>query len=111
MVQRVEDVYTNLDDRTLTGTDYAIEYSLDTNIGSFSAKLMSVQFDEFLQEASGDSLRLIAASKPGGALDGLPSPAGYGDLLGTFDRRAYPCLLYTSPSPRDRQKSRMPSSA
>ena len=25
--------------------------------------------------------------------------------------RVYICLLYTSPSPRDRQKSRMPSSA
>ena len=25
--------------------------------------------------------------------------------------RRYDCLLYTSPSPRDRQKSRMPSSA
>ena len=25
--------------------------------------------------------------------------------------RTMPCLLYTSPSPRDRQKSRMPSSA
>src|SRR5665213_2572637 len=25
--------------------------------------------------------------------------------------RDHPCLLYTSPSPRDRQKSRMPSSA
>ena len=25
--------------------------------------------------------------------------------------KAYDCLLYTSPSPRDRQKSRMPSSA
>ena len=25
--------------------------------------------------------------------------------------RVYVCLLYTSPSPRDRQKSRMPSSA
>ena len=25
--------------------------------------------------------------------------------------RSYDCLLYTSPSPRDRQKSRMPSSA
>ena len=25
--------------------------------------------------------------------------------------RYYSCLLYTSPSPRDRQKSRMPSSA
>ena len=24
---------------------------------------------------------------------------------------SYDCLLYTSPSPRDRQKSRMPSSA
>ena len=27
------------------------------------------------------------------------------------DPRRTPCLLYTSPSPRDRQKSRMPSSA
>ena len=26
-------------------------------------------------------------------------------------RTAHTCLLYTSPSPRDRQKSRMPSSA
>ena len=26
-------------------------------------------------------------------------------------RLSHPCLLYTSPSPRDRQKSRMPSSA
>ena len=29
------------------------------------------------------------------------------DIFGLF----YSCLLYTSPSPRDRQKSRMPSSA
>ena len=28
-----------------------------------------------------------------------------------FLRTSYGCLLYTSPSPRDRQKSRMPSSA
>ena len=28
-----------------------------------------------------------------------------------FELRGCPCLLYTSPSPRDRQKSRMPSSA
>ena len=27
------------------------------------------------------------------------------------ERQAKDCLLYTSPSPRDRQKSRMPSSA
>ena len=28
-----------------------------------------------------------------------------------FERLAYSCLLYTSPSPRDRTRSRMPSSA
>ena len=31
--------------------------------------------------------------------------------LSAEESRAMPCLLYTSPSPRDRQKSRMPSSA
>ena len=30
---------------------------------------------------------------------------------GYENAHADPCLLYTSPSPRDRQKSRMPSSA
>ena len=29
----------------------------------------------------------------------------------SFNSTSYTCLLYTSPSPRDRQKSRMPSSA
>ena len=28
-----------------------------------------------------------------------------------YQAQTHPCLLYTSPSPRDRQKSRMPSSA
>ena len=32
-------------------------------------------------------------------------------LLVLGESRDYGCLLYTSPSPRDRQKSRMPSSA
>jgi len=34
-----------------------------------------------------------------------------GPTLGTINIQAYPCLLYTSPSPRDRTRSRMPSSA
>ena len=33
------------------------------------------------------------------------------DSYGVRLTRVAPCLLYTSPSPRDRQKSRMPSSA
>ena len=36
------------------------------------------------------------------------SMAGYLEVL---TDPSYACLLYTSPSPRDRQKSRMPSSA
>ena len=32
-------------------------------------------------------------------------------LTGALVTHYHPCLLYTSPSPRDRQKSRMPSSA
>ena len=35
----------------------------------------------------------------------------YGESKGRTFRILYGCLLYTSPSPRDRQKSRMPSSA
>ena len=31
--------------------------------------------------------------------------------LSGLPKQEYCCLLYTSPSPRDRQKSRMPSSA
>ena len=33
------------------------------------------------------------------------------DLLGVHDHPAIVCLLYTSPSPRDKRQSRMPSSA
>ena len=36
---------------------------------------------------------------------------GFNVLTKKQDDQDYICLLYTSPSPRDRQKSRMPSSA
>ena len=35
----------------------------------------------------------------------------FGDVWNPDGDDVYACLLYTSPSPRDRQKSRMPSSA
>ena len=48
-------------------------------------------------------------------LNGLPAPLReglYGRLIpAEVCARFGVCLLYTSPSPRDRQKSRMPSSA
>ena len=46
----------------------------------------------------------IGLTMIGGSTNIAPdSPSVFGQL--------YACLLYTSPSPRDRQKSRMPSSA
>ena len=39
------------------------------------------------------------------------SPVFEGKKTLEKQRMVYGCLLYTSPSPRDRQKSRMPSSA
>ena len=39
------------------------------------------------------------------------APSNKGDDRGFFITMKSNCLLYTSPSPRDRQKSRMPSSA
>ena len=53
------------------------------------------------------------------AVEGVQNYKGGTELVDNFEdeQRApwkgggYSCLLYTSPSPRDRQKSRMPSSA
>ena len=35
----------------------------------------------------------------------------YVPQIGILNHQTHPCLLYTSPSPRDRTRSRMPSSA
>ena len=45
-------------------------------------------------------------------LDGTPIPQKMLDLYNRImDEENKSCLLYTSPSPRDRTRSRMPSSA
>ena len=41
------------------------------------------------------------------AVDGISFEVHRGEIFGLLG----PCLLYTSPSPRDRTRSRMPSSA
>ena len=66
-------------------------------------------------------LKAYMTRMPGGKPDGTYSPCEYdaseeGERYKPnddppFDARCYSCLLYTSPSPRDRTRSRMPSSA
>ena len=57
----------------------------------------------------------ISMSFDTGTVTALIGPSGCGKstFIRTLNRmhEFIPCLLYTSPSPRDRQKSRMPSSA
>ena len=50
-------------------------------------------------------------TRPGRPSDKFVSPYPNVNAAAAANGGAYPCLLYTSPSPRDRQKSRMPSSA
>ena len=55
----------------------------------------------------------VVSSLASGAVDNMEK---YNYMLGQIRTYQYlnqeiSCLLYTSPSPRDRQKSRMPSSA
>ena len=42
---------------------------------------------------------------------GSKKPLNGAKIIGCLHMTIQTCLLYTSPSPRDRQKSRMPSSA
>ena len=63
---------------------------------------MSKKLKSRLKRAALAGIAMYGASKMLGAQKIVPT----GALPG-----AKTCLLYTSPSPRDRQKSRMPSSA
>ena len=54
-------------------------------------------------------IQLGQGEGPIGIVGPMSKPYG---TIDTASRKLIPtCLLYTSPSPRDRQKSRMPSSA
>jgi outer membrane receptor protein involved in Fe transport len=82
LVERVNDFYINGDTRTIEGLDTSVIYSLNTDIGRFSAKFVHVHYDTKNQEAGGDAKRLSLAGQPGGVLDGVASVRGVDNLLG-----------------------------
>ena len=60
---------------------------------------------------TGSELRNIGTDRPG-EVGYMPSdPANYNEEVSGPDAERWNCLLYTSPSPRDKRQSRMPSSA
>ena len=66
-------------------------------------KLENLEFKKMLSSKE-DQMSAILEINPGA---GGTESQDWASIL----MRMYICLLYTSPSPRDRQKSRMPSSA
>ena len=85
---------------------------------AMSARIQEL-FDELEADESINAVIITGAGKgfcSGGHLDELlenPGPEGMHRIYAGFVRIANSrlCLLYTSPSPRDKRQSRMPSSA
>ena len=89
---------------------------------TYSALLYNVGWTTFNQHTCsqyGIFIMTAADYKKSSDLDNMNSQwsskillAGEGESANIYEtKQYYYCLLYTSPSPRDRQKSRMPSSA
>jgi len=79
-VIRINDVYTNLDTRTLGGTDLTVQYDFFTNYGDFGFKYQLSKTDEFSQTAGGNVSKIVAAAEAG-KLPGIVI-SGFSDLLG-----------------------------
>jgi|TARA_B100000282_G_scaffold103153_1_gene72896 outer membrane receptor protein involved in Fe transport len=80
-VQRIDDIYVNLDTRVIEGTDTTLQYRFDTDVGRFNFKLVNVHYNKYEQQAGGDIDRLIEAGRPGGLLDGVSVPDGFANLI------------------------------
>ena len=86
------------------------------SISSFDAGQIAAAANSSLQEVA-DTIR--AATSAGVTVDLEATAQGLGysnfaDAVAAYNAKHgtnYSCLLYTSPSPRDRTRSRMPSSA
>ena len=87
----------------IVGTDRYQTRMITTSLDDLISKDNSVRvIDSYVESLDLENLGFIEYS---GRNRGQ-SPYRRSDLL-----KLHICLLYTSPSPRDRQKSRMPSSA
>ena len=79
--------------------------SMENQNGEFTDKLPTDNEDSRWVDNQGDEVEKVFGFNSSAELvNGRAAMIGFLMLILT-------CLLYTSPSPRDRQKSRMPSSA
>ena len=81
-----------------------LKFTEDHEWADLKNDIATVGITDFAQSALGDIV-YVELPEEG-------SEVSKGDSFGVVESiKSVSCLLYTSPSPRDRQKSRMPSSA
>jgi len=80
-VARVDDDYTNLDKRTVEGTDIGIYYDVETALGDFGFRYVGTFMDKYEQEAGGQAAELIAAQAAGTLPASVPV-VGFASLIG-----------------------------
>ena len=84
--------------------------SIDTSAAEAMPGVLAVFAGDDFVEVGGNPAGWLINSRDGTPMKEPKRPVlDHGKVRHVGD--AYACLLYTSPSPRDRQKSRMPSSA
>jgi len=79
-VAQIDDVYANLDTRTMRGYDVGIYYNLDTAIGNFDLRYVGAFLDKYTQVAGGDAAVLIEAQQNGTLPSDVPV-VGFDDLV------------------------------
>ena len=89
---------------------------LGDDLNPFLALLGGILATTLVQSSSVTTALIVGLVASGEVATGTAVPMIMGANIGTtvtntIASLAHACLLYTSPSPRDRQKSRMPSSA
>ena len=107
---------TRLCNRLLNGHKRVLEAYGIKNLSSFRTDWFRRDDVYVIAVLTPDGERVLAGARlqPGSVANDFPLHQAVGhldDQVGEFLASIIPCLLYTSPSPRDRQKSRMPSSA
>ena len=94
-VERIEDKYANLNDRTLEGSDLGVYYDLDTALGTLSVK-HQVSMLSKREQLPGATLRELQDAMDNGI---IPAQAitGFGDILavnGAPKRKSYTSLRF-----------------
>ena len=87
------------------------ELQVDSDLDALLARLQEVGADRVIDLRPSGSLDMAARQRLRTAMEEAEARARALRFNDSSLRLAPSCLLYTSPSPRDRQKSRMPSSA